>query len=69
MQPVDPTLEQLVELFDYKYLPESLKPTAEMFKLFALDLIQKLPTNKESLAALCKLLEAKDCAVRAHLPK
>ena len=53
--------------FSYKHLPEKLqevsKPISELAK--AMDVI--LPDNAEKSAGLRKLLEAKDCFVRARL--
>jgi hypothetical protein len=60
--------EYLQQFFEYKHLPEHLQEVSKPFGLLAKDLM-KLPKNPERTTALRKLLEAKDCAVRAKLFK
>jgi hypothetical protein len=48
-------IEPMLQFFGYSHLPESLQSI--------------LPRNPERTAALRKLLEAKDCAVRANIYK
>lgn len=59
-------MHDLLKFFSYEHLPEKLqhvsRPFAELAKF-----IETLPYNDESRTALRKLLEAKDCAVRAAL--
>lgn len=59
----------LLKYFQYDHLPEFLqevsKPFAELAKKLDADL--GLYQNSEKTTALRKLLEAKDCAVRAKL--
>lgn len=57
--------EPLLQFFSYAHLPEKLKPTSELFYQLAAKLVQGVPRNPERTVALRKLLEAKDCAVRA----
>jgi hypothetical protein len=59
----------LIQFFENKHLPDTLRPTAQIFKDLALGLDAILPENPEKTTALRKLLEAKDCAVRSHLFK
>jgi len=58
----------LLQFFKYTHLPEHLQEVSEPFGKLA-ELISQLPMNPERSAALRKLLEAKDCAVRAKLAK
>lgn len=59
----------LRSFFTWQHLPEHLREISKPFCILADDIIQKLPKNPERTAALRKLLEAKDCAVRAELTK
>jgi len=59
----------LIQFFDYKHLPLHLQEASSPFYELAKALDQDLPSNPEKDAALRKLLEAKDCAVRAVLFK
>ena len=58
---------QLLKYFSYAHLPEKLKevsaPLCEVAKMIDLE----LPESAEKTAGLRKLLEAKDCFVRASL--
>lgn len=59
--------EPLMQWFRYKHLPDHLQPTSRMFADLASDIMETLPANPERTEALRKLLEAKDCGVRAVL--
>lgn len=59
--------EFLLQFFKFEHLPEELRMVSAPFSVLANDLIDKLPRNPERTVALRKLLEAKDCAVRAKL--
>ena len=59
----------LLQFFRYKHLPEYLQAISRPFGELAERLVQTLPTNSELTTALRKLLEAKDCAVRANIYK
>lgn len=63
----DAYTESLQQFFAYEHLPESLQNISKPFGELATQIIQTLPRNPERTVALRKLLEAKDCAVRAHL--
>lgn len=69
----DPTkiepFEPMLQFFVYGHLPDHLRAISKMFGELAEDLVRDLPHNPERSAALRKLLEAKDCAVRARLYK
>ena len=59
----------LLQFFTYEHLPEHLQKVSKPFCEAAHELAKNLPSNPESTTALRKLLEAKDCAVRAVLFK
>jgi hypothetical protein len=61
--------EAMLQFFDYEHLPKELKVVSQPFRSLAVSLIETLPRNPERTAALRKLLEAKDCAVRARIYK
>ena len=58
----------IMKHFKYEHLPEHLqkvsKPVCELAEVME----QSLPDSAEKSAGLRKLLEAKDCFVRASLP-
>ena len=58
--------EPILQFFAYAHLPEHLQAVSRPFGLMAAR-IMRLPRNPERTTALRKLLEAKDCAVRALL--
>jgi hypothetical protein len=57
----------LLQFFKYDHLPEHLQTVSKPFADLAHKIAEDLPSNPESTTALRKLLEAKDCAVRAIL--
>ena len=59
--------EPILQFFKYKHLPEKLQIHSRPFAILAQEICQNLPNNPERSEALRKLLEAKDCAVRASL--
>lgn len=61
--------EPMLQFFAYDHLPASLQFVSQKFYFLAIQLIEMLPRNPERTVALRKLLEAKDCAVRASLYK
>ena len=61
------TGERMLMFFMFEHLPETLRPTSRLFGILAVELVERLPRNAERTVALRKLLEAKDCAVRAIL--
>lgn len=54
--------------FNYKHLPEPLQPVSKAVNKLAHEMNDLLPPGREKAAGLRKLLEAKDCFVRANLP-
>lgn len=61
--------DRMMQFFTYKHLPDELRMVSLPFCDLALIVTETLPQNPERTAALRKLLEAKDCAVRAKLYK
>ena len=61
--------EYLLQFFAYEHLPEKLQAVSKPFGELAKQIVETLPRNPERTVALRKLLEAKDCAVRALLFK
>jgi len=64
-----PSTKHLLQFFTYAHLPPHLAAVSKPFCDAALGLAGTLPSNPETTACLRKLLEAKDCAVRAVLAK
>ena len=60
--------DPILRFFHYKHLPPVLREVSAPFCQQARGMIDRLPRNAERTVALRKLLEAKDCAVRASLP-
>jgi ATP-dependent Clp protease ATP-binding subunit ClpA len=61
--------QPLLQFFAYEHLPEHLQEHSKPFGDLARRLVETLPRNPERTMALRKLLEAKDCALRATLFK
>jgi hypothetical protein len=57
--------DRMLQFFSYSHLPAHLKGVSEPFCNLAHSICASLPANPERTVALRKLLEAKDCAVRA----
>ena len=53
--------------FDYEHLPEKLQAVSKPIGDVARKMNEELPDGAEKSAGLRKLLEAKDCLVRAAL--
>jgi hypothetical protein len=62
-------VEPLLQFFAFAHLPEKLQGISKPFGELAEKIVAELPKNPERTVALRKLLEAKDCAVRAVLYK
>lgn len=67
--PRDSNAEPMLQFFAYGHLPERLQDISKPFGDLAQHMVMTLPRNPERSAGLRKLLEAKDCAVRAQLYK
>lgn len=61
--------EPMMQFFAFGHLPAHLQNISRPFHELAQAMVQALPRNAERTTMLRKLLEAKDCAVRAHLYK
>lgn len=59
--------DPLLKFFKYEHLPMRLQDVSRPFCDLADHIVGSLPRNAERTVALRKLLEAKDCAVRANL--
>lgn len=55
----------LLQFFVYDHLPDHLAVVSKPFADLASEICNLVPDNPEKTVALRKLLEAKDCAVRA----
>jgi ferritin-like protein len=59
--------QPLMQFFEYNHLPAHLQEISKEFWMLANLMNNTLPENPEKTVTLRKLLEAKDCAVRARL--
>jgi len=60
---------RMMQFFTYAHLPESMQAVSKPFAELAAKMDEILSENAEKTTALRKLLEAKDCAVRATIYK
>ena len=60
-----PSTTHLLRYFEYSHLPERLQGFSAPFSELAHEIVDHLPDGPELTAGLRKLLEAKDCIVRA----
>lgn len=61
--------DRMLQFFNYEHLPPHLQTVSKPFCDLAQSIVATVPMNPERTVALRKLLEAKDCAVRAVLFK
>jgi hypothetical protein len=61
--------DPMLQFFQFGHLPAPLQDASRLFCELAEHVVDTLPRNPERTVALRKLLEAKDCAVRALLYK
>lgn len=59
--------DPILRHFHYSHLPDRLRGISSRFYVLARIIVDDVPRNAERTVALRKLLEAKDCAVRAML--
>jgi hypothetical protein len=59
--------DPLMQFFGYAHLPPFLQGISQRFNELAQEMVDTLPRNAERTVGLRKLLEAKDCMVRARL--
>lgn len=62
-------MDPLLQFFKYQHLPEQLQAISRPFCELAETMAASLPRNPERTVMLRKLLESKDCAVRALIWK
>lgn len=61
-----PSMENILRGFKYEHLkPGDIQDTSKLFASLANYLVKELPSSPEVVAGLRKLVEAKDCFVRA----
>ncbi len=59
----------ILRFFDYTHLPDNLQNVSAPFHHLAWSIANNSPPGPEVSAGLRKLLEAKDCIVRSHIPE
>jgi hypothetical protein len=59
----------ILKYFEYEHLPDHLQEISKPICVLAKNMDLELPDCAEKSAGLRKLLEAKDCLVRAYLEK
>lgn len=57
----------IMKYFAYRHLPDNLRSVSEQVAKLAAHMEETLPPSAEKSAGMRKLLEAKDCFVRASL--
>ncbi len=62
-------MDPMMQFFEFSHLPPALQEVSKPFCDLASSIVLHVPRNPERTVALRKLLEAKDCAVRAVLYK
>lgn len=65
---VDAASDPMLKFFQFDHLPVHLQAVSGNFCDIAHTIVAIVPRNAERTVALRKLLESKDCAVRALLP-
>lgn len=60
-------MERLLKFFEYAHLPPPLQEHSKRFAVLASHIVSTVQPGPERTVALRKLLEAKDCTVRAVL--
>jgi hypothetical protein len=64
-----PATASILRYFEYDHLPAGpMREVSRVFHILANGLAEITPSGAETTAGLRRLLEAKDCFVRAHLP-
>jgi hypothetical protein len=59
--------EPMLQFFAYEHLPMHLQEASKPYGMLAELIVAMCPRNPERTVAIRKLLESKDCAVRALL--
>jgi len=64
-----PSVENILKFFEYSHLPEHLQSVSIQCSNLAHNMVSECEHSPELTVGLRKLLEAKDCFVRARLEK
>jgi hypothetical protein len=67
ISPIEPHDEPILKHFAWAHLPEPLRAVSRPFGMLAARMVATSARSAERSACLRKLLEAKDCAVRAAM--
>ena len=59
--------ESIMKFFAYDHLPAHLQKVSKPIGELAKEMNEILPSSEEKIVGLRKLLEAKDCLVRANM--
>ena len=59
------TGERMMKWLSYEHLPADLVPCVKSYNDLGMQICQHIPAGPERTVALRKLIESKDCAVRA----
>lgn len=59
--------DSLLRWFRFNHLPQHLQEASEPFGRLALEIVNMVPASAERTTALRRVLEAKDCIVRATI--
>ena len=62
-----PNVESIMRFFNYQHLPPHLQEISKSCHDLAEKMVNELPSSPELTVGLRKLLEAKDCFVRANV--
>lgn len=68
LEQLTPPVKHVLQFFAWSHLPPHLQEVSRKFADLA-EAVARGPQNPETTVALRKLLEAKDCAVRAYVVK
>lgn len=66
--PEEIALDNVLRWFEYEHLPLALQEVSAPFCNLARHIVDTIPRSPERTVALRKLVESKDCAVRAAMP-
>ena len=64
-----PDTTHLIKLFAWSHLPENLQDVGYPIGGIAFSMVSRMPDGPELFAGLRKLLEARDCFVRAEVDR
>jgi hypothetical protein len=66
MNDLHPAIQNVLQWFEFKHLPEPLQEVSKDFHDLAWKTAKRAPSSIETTHALRKILEGKDAAVRAY---